>query len=419
MVHGVVGLNWGDEGKGRMVDYFAAEADVVVRFQGGSNAGHTVKNERGDFAFHCLPSGVCYGNVMNIIAAGAVINPKELLAEIADIESKVGRLNLLVSDRTILSLPYHVLQETAEEQRLGDKKYGSTLSGIAPVYGDKYLKKGIQAGELMYPEYLRDHVRDVVDYKNFLLASYGIPALDPEEIYSWLMEHGSRMLPYLGDASSRVDDAVENGKTVLLEAQLGALRDVSHGIYPYTTSSSVLAGYACASIPLKPSSVSKITGITKAYSTCVGDGPFVTEISGQTADNIRTTGKEFGAKTGRPRRIGWFDTVATKYGCRLQGADEAVMTCLDVLSGVEELKVCTSYRIGGDTTMSFPVYPGLVKAEPVYETLPGWTEDISGVRSFDGLPPRAKSYVEFIEDRIETKISCVSVGPRRDELFFR
>ncbi|MBN2511028.1 MAG: adenylosuccinate synthase [Spirochaetales bacterium] len=419
MVHAVVGLNWGDEGKGRMVDYYAAESDMVVRFQGGSNAGHTVKNEKGDFAFHSLPSGVCYPEVQNVIASGAVLNPKELFEEMTGIGEKVGSFKLLISDRAILTLPYHVLQEKAEEERLGDKKYGSTLSGIAPGYGDKFLKKGIQTGELLYPDYLRDHVRDVVDYKNFLLASYGIASLDAGEIYDWLVEYGEKIIPYIGDAGAAVSGAVAKGQTVLLEAQLGALRDISHGIYPYTTSSSVLAGYACASVPVKPSAVSTITGITKAYSTCVGDGAFVTELSGEVADRIRETGKEYGAKTGRPRRIGWFDTVATRYGCRLQGADEAVMTCLDVLSGLEELKVCTAYRIGNQVTGDFPVYPALLEAEPVYETLPGWKEDLGDVRSFDELPPRARSYVEFIEDRIETRISCISVGPRRDELFFR
>ena len=416
MVKAIVGLNWGDEGKGRMVDYFAGKADFVVRYQGGSNAGHTVVNEKGKFAFHSFPSGACYDQVQNIIAAGAVLNLEDFKVELAAIKSQLSEFQLKISDRVILTLPYHIELEKLEEKRLKDKKYGSTLSGIAPTYSDKYLKKGIQAGELFYPDYLKDRVRDIVEYKNLLLESYGAAKLDWVRVYENILESGEIIKPYIADVGPLVAKALTDGKSILLEAQLGALRDISHGIYPFTTSSSVLSGYACASVPIPPNKINGVVGVTKAYSTCVGEGAFVSEIFDAPADRIREVGKEYGAKTGRPRRIGYFDAVATRYGCELQGATEVVVTCLDVLSGLEELPICTEYDVDGRNTDRFPVYAALLKAKPVYKTMPGWSEDITAARSFDDLPAAARDYLRTLEAEMGVRISYVSVGPERDSL---
>lgn len=417
MVKAVVGLNWGDEGKGRMVDYFASEADIVVRYQGGSNAGHTVVNDKGKFAFHCFPSGTCYEEVVNIIAAGAVLNLKDFRIELDTVKAQLDNFKLLISDRVILTLPYHIQLEKLEEARLKDKKYGSTLSGIAPTYADKYLKKGIQAGELLNPSYLKERVKDIVEYKNLLLAGcYGAEKLDPIKVYEELLEAGEVVKPFITDVGPIVQEALKSDKAIVVEAQLGALRDISHGIYPYTTSSSVLAGYACASVPVPPSKVTSIVGITKAYSTCVGEGAFVTELFDETAAQIRKVGKEYGAKTGRPRRIGNFDAVATRYGCELQGATEVTVTCLDVLSGIKELPICVEYDVDGKKTDRFPVYSALLNAKPVYETVPGWEEDITKVRNFEDLPVNAQNYLRRMEKEMGVRISYVSVGPERDAL---
>lgn len=421
MVNSVVGLNWGDEGKGRMVDYFARNADCVIRYQGGDNAGHTVINSKGKFAFHNFPSGICYDNVLNIIAPGSVVNPESFLKEADELkEQGLDISQIIISDRAILILPYHMVVEKMEEQRLKDKKYGSTMSGIAPSYSDKYLKKGIQAGELFYPEKLKEHLRDVLEYKNMILEkAYGGDPQDFDELYSWLLDIAERIKPYIRNIQPIVQDLLANSKNIILEAQLGALRDITHGIYPYTTSSSVLAGYACASIPVPPKSVREIIGITKAYSTCVGEGPFVTELFDELGDKIREVGKEYGAKTGRPRRIGHFDAVATRYGARLQTADNMVITCLDVLTGLKELSICTAYKIDGELTEDFPINSALTKAEPVYETLSGWDEDITEVRKYEDLPQAARTYVERIEELIGTKVGYISVGPAREALICR
>lgn len=418
MVTSVVGLNWGDEGKGRMVDYFAGKADCVIRYQGGDNAGHTVVNDHGKFAFHNLPSGVCYPGVINIIASGSVVSPDSFIAELEDVEANGLKVeNIYISDRAILIMPYAKILEKLEEERLKDKKYGSTMSGIAPTYGYKFLKKGIQAGEFFYPEYLKEHVKDIVDFANLTIAGgYGAKPVDPDEIYAYLMKYAEQLKPYIINTKALVDKLLAEGKNIIVEAQLGALRDITHGIYPYTTSSSTLSGNACASIPVSPASIERIVGITKAYSTCVGEGPFTTELFGDIAHEIREIGHEYGAKTGRPRRIGYFDAVATKYGCTLQGATEMTVTCLDVLSGQKELKICIAYDINGEQTQDFPINCTLNDAKPVYKTVPGWDEDITGCRTFDELPETAKSYLKEIEALTGTRISYVSVGPERDAL---
>ena len=418
MVTSVVGLNWGDEGKGRMVDYFAGKADCVIRYQGGDNAGHTVVNDHGKFAFHNFPSGVCYPGVINIIASGSVVSPDSFIAELEDVESNGLKVeNICISDRAIFIMPYAKILEKLEEERMKDKKYGSTMSGIAPTYGYKYLKKGIQAGELFYPEYLKEHVTDIVEYANLaIVGGYGAEPVNADEIYEYLMKYAELLKPYIINTKALVDKLLGEGKNIIVEAQLGALRDITHGIYPHTTSSSTLSGNACASIPVPPSSIERIVGITKAYSTCVGEGPFTTELFGDIAHEIREIGHEYGAKTGRPRRIGYFDTVATKYGCTLQGATEMTVTCLDVLSGQKELKICTAYDINGEITTDFPINCTLNDAKPVYKTVPGWDEDVTGIRKFEELPETAKSYLNEIEAICGTKISYVSVGPERDAL---
>jgi len=418
MVTSVVGLNWGDEGKGRMVDYFAGKADCVIRYQGGDNAGHTVVNDHGKFAFHNLPSGVCYPGVINIIASGSVVSPDSFIAELEDVEANGLKVeNIYISDRAILIMPYAKILEKLEEERLKDKKYGSTMSGIAPTYGYKFLKKGIQAGEFFYPEYLKEHVKDIVDFANLTIAGgYGAKPVNPDEIYAYLMKYAEQLKPYIINTKALVDKLLAEGKNIIVEAQLGALRDITHGIYPYTTSSSTLSVNACASIPVPPASIERIVGITKAYSTCVGEGPFTTELFGDIAHEIREIGHEYGAKTGRPRRIGYFDAVATKYGCTLQGATEMTVTCLDVLSGQKELKICIAYDINGEQTQDFPINCTLNDAKPVYKTVPGWDEDITGCRTFDELPETAKSYLKEIEALTGTRISYVSVGPERDAL---
>lgn len=417
MITSVVGLNWGDEGKGRMVDYFAGKADCVIRYQGGDNAGHTVVNELGKFAFHNFPSGVCYPGVINIIASGSVVSPDSFISELKDVESKGLKVeNIYISDRAILIMPYAKILEKLEEERLKDKKYGSTMSGIAPTYGYKYLKKGIQVGELLYPEYLKEHVRAVVTYANLQISAYGADPVNADEMIAYLMEYSELLKPYITNTKVLVDKLLAEGKSIIVEAQLGALRDITHGIYPYTTSSSTLSGNACAAIPVSPSSIERIVGITKAYSTCVGEGPFTTELFGDLAHRIRETGHEYGAKTGRPRRIGYFDAVATRYGCTLQGATDMTVTCLDVLTGIEELNICTAYEINGVQTSDFPINCTLEYAKPVYKTVKGWSEDITGVRNFADLPVNAQEYLREIEILTGTRISYVSVGPERDAL---
>ncbi|HCC07750.1 MAG TPA: adenylosuccinate synthase [Clostridiales bacterium] len=421
MVMAVVGLNWGDEGKGRMIDYFAGDVDCVVRYQGGNNAGHTVKNEYGKFAFHNIPSGICYKNVVNIIAAGSVINPQSFIEEVEELKSKgLDTSNIFVSDRAIVILPQHILRDELEEVRLVNKKYGSTKSGIAPVYGDKFLKKAIQVGELLDIEYLKEHLKDVLEHNDLIIEKiYGKDKTDFDKVFNWLKEYGEKMRPYIKDVAPIIFKMQKENKRIMVEAQLGALRDITHGIYPYTTSSSTLAGYACASVPIKPSELKDIVGITKAYSTCVGEGPFVTEDFSEWATEVRIKANEFGATTGRPRRIGHFDIIATKYGCELQGATQVTITCLDVLSGYDELKICVGYEVNGETIKDFPMIAKLNKAKPIYQCVGGWMEDISMVRNFEDLPKNAQEYVNTIERLLEVQVKYISVGPNREELIVR
>lgn len=421
MIKAVVGLNWGDEGKGRMVDYFAANTDCVIRYQGGDNAGHTVVNSRGRFALHNIPSGIFHPNVLNIIAAGSVLNPESFLREINGLKKMgISTDNVLISDRAILILPFHPLLDKLEDQRLKEKKYGSTLSGIAPVYGDKFMKKGIQVGELLTPEHLRHHLTDVLEYANLRLEKiYGEKPLSHEEIYQWLLNFAKIIKPYIANTQPIISEMVKNEQTILIEAQLGALRDITHGIYPYTTSSSTLASYACASIPVKPDLVKEIIGVTKAYSTCVGEGKFVTEMEDSLADQIRVKGKEFGAKTNRPRRIGFFDAIATKYGCFLQQSTKLAISCLDVLSGQKELKICVNYEIEKQLIDTFPIYPHLLKAKPVYETLPGWQEELTTIKNYQQLPLNARKYIERIEELCGVPVKFISVGPEREAMIVR
>jgi adenylosuccinate synthase len=420
-VTAICGVNWGDEGKGRMVDYFANNADYVIRFQGGNNAGHTVVNHYGKFALHLLPSGIFNKDALNIIANGTVVNPEALIKEIEEVEAVIGPINnLLVSERCHIVFPFHVLLDSYEEERLKDRKFGSTKRGIAPVYSDKYLKIGIQAADLLDREYLRDRLKNNLEKKNMMMkAVYDKPEIDLDEMVEWGYSFGKKIEKYIGDAIPVLQSAVNDDKKILLEGQLGALRDIEFGIYPYTTSSSPIPGYASAGTSIAPYAIKRIVGVMKAYSTCVGEGPFVTELFDKTADCIRKKGNEFGASTGRPRRIGWFDAVASRYGCRIMSCTEVTLTLLDVLSGEDELKICTTYHVDGEETDHFPTTRSLYKAKPQFITMPGWQEDITGVRQFDKLPPAARDYVLKIEELVGTKVKYISVGPERDQLIKR
>ncbi|NLM37323.1 MAG: adenylosuccinate synthase [Firmicutes bacterium] len=419
----IVGVNWGDEGKGRIVDYLAGDYEIVVRYQGGNNAGHTVINEYGKFALNLLPSGIFHPGTLNILGTGTVIDLEHLVKEIEGVRAKGVRIdagNLKISDRAIICFPYHQAQDRLEEERLGSKKYGSTVRGIAPVYGDKYLKKGIQIGELFYPAYLKERLATVLEWKNAELTKvYGGRAYQLEEILAWLAEYGEKLKPMVTDTTTLLKQAVKAGKKILLEAQLGALRDIHYGIYPFTTSSSSLAAFAPVGAGVFNRPVERIIGVVKAYSTCVGEGPFVTELFDEVGDQLRQTGAEYGAATGRPRRIGYLDLVATKYGAELQGATELALTKLDVLSREKRLKVCVGYEIDGEVVTTFPLTPLLYKAKPVYVELDGWEEDISVVRSYSQLPAEARRYVQYIEEWLEIPVKYISVGAKREEIIVR
>ncbi|MBR2317191.1 MAG: adenylosuccinate synthase [Spirochaetales bacterium] len=417
-VTAICGINWGDEGKGRMVDYFAETADYVVRFQGGNNAGHTVMNQFGKFALHLLPSGIFNKKAMNIIGNGAVVNPQALYEEIQTIEKSVGKIsNLLVSERAHVIFPYHILLDELEEERLKDKKFGSTKRGIAPVYSDKYLKTGILMSDLLNRDYLAQRIRNNLEYRNIIVESvYKKPAIDADEMIEWGWNYGQKLKEYIANTVTPIHKAIKENKKILLEGQLGALRDIEFGIYPYTTSSSPIPGYAGAGAAVPPYEIKRVTGVMKAYSTCVGEGPFVTELFDEIGDEIRTKGHEFGASTGRARRIGWFDGVASRYGCDITGATELALTLLDVLTGQKELKICNGYEIGGKIISEFPTTEKLYNAKPSYITLPGWEEDITGIREYDKLPINAQKYIEKIEEIVNVKIKYISVGPERDQL---
>ncbi len=424
MVKAVVGANWGDEGKGKITDMLAEKADIIVRFQGGANAGHTIVNNYGKFALHTLPSGVFYGHTTSIIGNGVALNIPILMEEIKSITDRnVPMPKILVSDRCQIVMPYHVLFDQYEEERLGGKSFGSTKSGIAPFYSDKYAKIGFQVSELFDEERLREKVERVCETKNVLLEHlYHKPLIDTRELMETLRGYRKMIEPYVCDVSSYLDRALKEGKTVLLEGQLGTLKDPDHGIYPMVTSSSTLAAYGAIGAGLPPHEIRQIITVCKAYSSAVGAGAFVSEIFGDEADELRRRGGdggEYGATTGRPRRMGWFDCVASKYGCRLQGTTDVAFTVLDVLGYLDEIPVCVGYEIDGEVTTDFPVTWKLEKAKPVLEKLPGWKCDIRGIRNYEELPENCRGYVEFIEGQIGYPITMVSNGPGRSDIIYR
>ncbi len=418
MLTAIVGINWGDEGKGRMVDLLSEDQDVVVRYQGGNNAGHTVVNERGKFILNLMPSGILRDNVMNIMGNGMAIDLEHLCHEIESLREKGINItpdNLKISDKAVICMPYHVELDKLEEERLKERKYGSTKRGIAPVYADKYRKKAIRIGDLLDGEYLSERVKDVVEYENMLIDNgYGGQAVDWEEMVKWLKKYGEPIKEFITDVGDLILEAYSKQKNIMFEAQLGALRDIDFGIYPYTTSSSTLSAYATIGSGVPGMKIDKTIGIVKAYSSCVGEGPFVSELFGEEASLLREAGSEYGAATGRPRRVGAFDVVATKYGCIVQGADEIAITKLDVMSYMEKIPVCVSYSIDGEITGKFPVGERLNKAKPVIEYMKGWGKDISNCRSFNELPAEAQDYINFIEGSVGVKISYISVGAERD-----
>ena len=424
MVKAVVGANWGDEGKGKITDMLAEKADIIVRFQGGANAGHTIVNNYGKFALHTLPSGVFYNHTTSVIGNGVALNIPILMKEIKSITDRnVPMPKILVSDRAQMVMPYHILFDQYEEERLGGKSFGSTKSGIAPFYSDKYAKIGFQVSELFDDELLEEKVQRVSEMKNVILEHlYHKPLIDPAELLNTLHEYRDMIAPFVCDVSAFLDKALKEGKTILLEGQLGTMKDPDHGIYPMVTSSSTLAAYGAIGAGIPPYEIKQIVAVSKAYSSAVGAGAFVSEIFGDEADELRRRGGdggEFGATTGRPRRMGWFDCVATKYGCRLQGATDVAFTVLDALGYLEEIPVCVGYEIDGEVTTDVPVTYKLEKAKPVLKKLPGWNCDIRGIRKFEDLPENCRKYVEFIEEQIGFPITMVSNGPGREDIIYR
>lgn len=424
MVKAVVGANWGDEGKGKITDMLAEKADIIVRFQGGANAGHTIVNNYGKFALHTLPSGVFYNHTTSVVGNGVALNIPILMKEIKSITDRnVPMPKILVSDRAQMVMPYHILFDQYEEERLGGKSFGSTKSGIAPFYSDKYAKIGFQVSELFDDELLEEKVQRVSEMKNVILEHlYHKPLIDPAELLNTLHEYRDMIAPFVCDVSAFLDKALKEGRTILLEGQLGTMKDPDHGIYPMVTSSSTLAAYGAIGAGIPPYEIKQIVTVSKAYSSAVGAGAFVSEIFGDEADELRRRGGdggEFGATTGRPRRMGWFDCVATKYGCRLQGATDVAFTVLDALGYLEEIPVCVGYEINGEVTTDFPVTYKLEKAKPVLKKLPGWKCDIRGIRKFEDLPENCRKYVEFIEEQIGFPITMVSNGPGREDIIYR
>ena len=420
----IVGVNWGDEGKGRMVDLLTEDYDIVIRYQGGGNAGHTIVNDKGKFALHLLPSGIFRDGVMNILGNGVAVDIEALSKEMTDVASKGVELtpdNFMISDRASLLLPWHVKLDCLEEERLKDKKYGSTKSGIAPFYSDKYQKNTVLAGDLLYPEVLREKIKDILEWKNLTIEKvYGAKGYTLDEIMNWFEEYGTKIRPYIHNVSKYLDNAYyHENKSILFEAQLGALRDIDLGIYPYTTSSNTLAAYAPVGSGIPSLRPEEVVGVVKAYSSCVGEGPFTAEWFGEEAEKLREAGGEYGAKTGRPRRVGPLDIVATRYGCKAQGTTNVAFTKLDVLSYMDKIPVCTKYKIDGELTDDFPFATILSKAEPVIEYVDGWKEDISRVRKFEDLPKACQEYVLYVEKQIGTHIGYVSVGAERDAIIIR
>ena len=419
----IVGINWGDEGKGRMVDLVTQDYDVVVRYQGGGNAGHTVVNERGKFALHLLPSGIFREGVVNVLGNGVALDCESLWTEITEVQGKgvaITPENLKISDRASLLLPWHRDLDSLEEQRLADKKYGSTKQGIAPFYSDKFQKKTVMAGELLYPGRLRSHLEDLLEWKNLTLTKvYGAQPYTIEQLMAWVADYGEKIRPFIRDTGAFLRQAQSENKRILFEAQLGALRDLDYGIYPYTTSSNAVAAYAPVGSGLPSARIDEVIGVVKAYSSCVGEGPFTCEWFGEEADKLREAGNEYGAKTGRPRRVGPIDIVATRYGVQCQGATTLALTKLDVLSYLDEIPICVRYELNGQQTEEFPFPALLADAEPVETTMPGWKCDISGVRRWEDLPEAARNYVEYIEKAVGCPIGYVSVGPERDAIILR
>lgn len=424
MVKAIVGANWGDEGKGKITDMLAKEADIIIRFQGGANAGHTIINNYGKFALHTLPSGVFYDHTTSIIGNGVALNVPVLFKEIQSIiERNVPTPKVLVSDRAQLVMPYHILFDQYEEERLGGKSFGSTKSGIAPFYSDKYAKIGFQVSELFNEEKLKEKIKNICIMKNVVLKHlYHKPEIDENELFDTLIEYRGMVEPYICDVSAYLDKAIKEGKNILLEGQLGTLKDPDHGIYPMVTSSSTLAAYGAIGAGIPPYEIKQIITVCKAYSSAVGAGAFVSEIFGEEADELRKRGGdggEYGATTGRPRRMGWFDCVASRYGCRLQGATDVAFTVLDVLGYLEKIPVCVGYEIDGEITTDFPTTTNLERAKPIIEVLPGWMKDISGIRNYNELPENCRKYIEFAEDHIGYPITMVSNGPGREDIIYR
>ena len=424
MVKAIVGANWGDEGKGKITDMFAEKADIVIRFQGGANAGHTIINDKGRFAFHLMPSGVCYDHTTCIIGNGVALDINKFLSELEDVRKAGLNPKLLVSDRVQILMPYHILLDTYEEERLGKNAFGSTKSGIAPFFSDKYAKIGIQLNELFDEETLRAKLKNICTLKNLTLEHvYHKPLLDEEELYNTCMEYKEKIAPYVCDTHAYLQQAIKDGKEILLEGQLGTLKDPDFGIYPMVTSSSTLAGYGAVGAGIPPHMIKEVITVTKAYSSAVGAGEFVSEILDEDeAQELRIHGGdkgEFGATTGRPRRVGWFDCVATRYGIECQGATKVVMTAIDCLSYLEEIKVCTAYEVDSEIINDFPTTAVLKKCKPVFTTLKGWHCDIRGIKNYDELPDEARAYVEFIEKQLGHKIDMVSNGPEREAIIYR
>jgi adenylosuccinate synthase len=423
-VTAIVGANWGDEGKGKMVDIMAAEADMVVRFQGGSNAGHTIINDYGKFALHLLPAGVFYPHTVNMLGPGVALNVHAFTKELDILKERgVPTPDIRISDRAQLVMPYHLLLDEYEENRRGAQAFGSTRQGIAPFYADKYSKVGVQVADLKYPDRMKKQIEGALATKNVLFEHlYDQPSLSADKLVDEMLEAAQGILPFVDDTVTLIHDALSDGKHILLEGQLGALRDPDHGIYPYPTSSSPLAGFASVGAGIPPSSIQQVLTVTKAYSSCVGTGPFVTELQDPEAQELRNRGGdagEYGATTGRPRRVGWFDVVATRYGCRIQGATEVVLTNLDVLGYLDTIPVCFAYETGSERTESFPPPAQLDQAKPVLTSLPGWRQDIAEVRTFQDLPAQAQQYVLQLEEWIGIPITWIGVGPRRDQIIQR
>ena len=418
MLTSICGINWGDEGKGRMVDLLSADYDIVCRYQGGNNAGHTVINERGKFILNLLPSGILRENVVNVLGPGMVVDIKHLSEEMARLRERgiqITPKNLKISDRAVITMPYHVQLDCLEEERLADKKFGSTRRGIAPVYSDKYMKKAFRMGELLHKEFLKERVKDIVEWKNLtIVGGYKSEPVSADEMMKYFEEYGEPLLPFITDTGLFLTEAERAGKKIMFEAQLGALRDIDFGIYPYTSSSSTIAAYAPIGAGVPNLKIGQSIGIMKAYSTCVGEGPFTAEYFGEKANALREAGGEYGAATGRPRRVGPFDAVASAYGIRCQGADETVLTKLDVLSGFDELEICTAYELNGERITQFPFPDVLDQCKPVFEKVKGWKQDISKCRKPSDLPKEALDYIHLIERLCNTKITYVSVGAERD-----